>query len=278
MDNRFPTVAPTSPLVRIFRRANLAALTLRPWETVDAEHPANGRFDDPNGLEGQSTDDPQKRARYRVIYSASTYEGALRESLQDFSPDHGFSAELADIVDNDKPGEGEEPLPTFDGSYGIVPPSWFETRCAGLIIVENATVVDTTVMEFCDALARESVAHLTPNMLVGPNRSYTKPLGVYFFTAAEKYDGLGYRSHMNLGAVAYAFYSIDGYASQLRAALSTGDEWEIDPSTAIVADVINALRLRVAGDRGATPEAKMFAEARIEGREPRLESSQIREP
>jgi hypothetical protein len=201
----------------------------------------------------------------------------LRESLQDFSPDHGFNAELADIIDNDKPGEGEEPLLTFDGSYGIVPPSWFETRCAGAIIVEKATVVDTTVVECCDALARESVARLTLDVLVGPNRNYTKPLGVYFFTAPEKYDGLAYRSHMNRGAVAYAFYSSDGYAPNLRAALSTGEEWEIDPSAAIVADVINALRLRVAGDRGATPAAKLFGEARIEEREPPWEPSQIGE-
>jgi len=261
MEQRFPTVSPSTKLVRIFHRSNASALTLRPWGTVDAEHPADGRFDDPNGLEGQSSD-PQKHARYRLIYSASTYTGALRESLQDFSPAPAFNAAMVDIVDDDDPREGEERLPTFDKSYGIVPPSWFDTRYAGEIIVHKAAVVDTTIVEFCDALAREDVARITPDLLVGPNRAYTKPLGVFFFTAPERFDGLAYRSHLDLGEIAYAFYSVDGHGSELRAKLSTGEGWEIDPASDDVADVINALRLRIAGDRGVTPAAELFNDAR----------------
>src|SRR5579862_5683278 len=68
-------------------------IRLRPRETVTPESPLNGRWDDSYG-------------DYRVLYTASTAEGALREALQRWVP----TAEMLEAAREIGQEPGEDPF------------------------------------------------------------------------------------------------------------------------------------------------------------------------
>lgn len=209
MTEPFDTVAaPVDGVYRVARRGS-DPFAPPPWGLALDDGTFGNRYDGPS-VDG--------RPPYRVVYCATTAQGAFGETLARFRPSLTLLARLRDISDDDSHG-----LDSGLGRQGLIPKDWRARRViahAHVRVRHDPSYVDLATQPSLQVLrtrlapvaTRLGLPNVDLSTLTGWNRGFTQACSRFIYDQIDDkgypaFTGIRYLSRLGSSWECWAFFS-----------------------------------------------------------------------